>query len=178
TSPAAVRRQAGRHFVDVTVHALLDPEGLAGRGARVVGPEAGVNPREVVEDADGANRLVDDVTAVAGADRLRESAHGAGLPLGVAGTGIDAALETGAGRAVRHGQVGSAPVVDVGVGCGLQDTTTVTLVFRDQPPVLRLRLGQVGVGAEYPVILVGHHGLHDRDLAVLGHFHARVDHVG
>src|SRR5690606_28772054 len=177
-APATARRQTNRHFVDVTVHALLDPEGLAGRDARVIGPESRIKPGEVVEDADGTDGFVDDEAAAAGLDRLREGAHGAGLPLRVPGTRVDAPFKPGTRRAVWYGKIGGSPVVDVGLGRGLQDTTAIALVFRDLAPVFRPRLGKVLVGAEHPVILVSHHGLHDRDLAVLGHFHAGMDHVG
>src|SRR5690606_31509874 len=84
--PAAVCRRACSHLVDVTIHAVLDPESLARRGSRVIGPQPRINPREIVEDANGADGLVDDVAAAARFDRLRESPHGASLALWVPGS--------------------------------------------------------------------------------------------
>src|SRR5690606_38924525 len=119
-SSPAVWSDAGRDLVDVAIHAAFDSECLAGRGSRVVGPQSGIDPGEVVEDADGTDGFVDDVAAAARGDRLRERAHRAGLALRVLAAGVDTALEPGTRRTVRHRQVRVPPVVDVGVGRRLE----------------------------------------------------------
>src|SRR3569623_549902 len=118
--PPAARRRADGHLVDVAVLAALDAEHLAGRGSRI-GGYSGIDPREVVEHADRADGLVDDVAAVGDFELLRERAHIAGIARGVAGAGVDAAFEPGAGRAVQHRERRITPVVEVGVRGRLDD---------------------------------------------------------
>src|SRR6478735_5994082 len=80
--PPTLGRRANRHLVDVAILATLDPERLAGRGPRIL-RQSGIDPREVVEDRNRADGLIDDVAAVAHVELLGERAHVAGIALGV-----------------------------------------------------------------------------------------------
>src|SRR4051812_44353522 len=78
--PPTAWRRANRHLVDVAILAALNPKHLAGRGPRI-GWQAGIDPREVVEDDNRAEVFVNDVAAVAYFELLRERPHGARLAL-------------------------------------------------------------------------------------------------
>ena len=75
----------------------------------------------------------------------------------------DTALEPGAGRAVRHRQRPGLPNCRVRVGRRLDDRAPCRVCPRESRPSSRTRvLARCAVGAEHPVIRVGHHGLHLR----------------
>ena len=80
--------------MDVAIHAVLNPEHLAGRGTRMIWPQSGIYPGKIVEDADGTDGLIDDIAAAAGFNWLRECTHGAGLAFRVPGGCANAAFES------------------------------------------------------------------------------------
>jgi len=162
--------------VDIAILAALNPKRLAGRGPRV-GWQSGIDPGEVVEDANGADGLVDDVAAVTHFELLRERPHGARLALRVPCGRAQAAFEPGAGRTMRHRERRVPPIVQVRVGRRLDRLARVALVLRDLVPLLAPRGGKVLGRAERPVPRVRHHGLHLRRLPVIGRLYARVDDV-
>src|SRR5690606_16048156 len=142
-------------LVDVAVHAVLNPERLAGRGTRVL-RNSGIEPGEAVEDGDGTDGFVNDVAAVGDIELLREGTHGAGLPLRIAGSRADTAFKTRTGRAMWPRRFRIAPVVEMGVGSSLDDLARIARVGGDLAPVLDARDGKVLGGTKAPVLGPGH----------------------
>lgn len=152
--------------MDVLDAAALDPEEVAVRHCLV--RDGAVEPREPHKQVHGAVLLVDDVAAVGDLDVAGQAADGAGLACGVALAGVGAALEARARRAPGDLDADVVEAVKVGVAAGLDGCARVLLLDGDGVPVLDGVPVEVPRGVEEPVALVGHDGLHVRDLAVVG----------